>query len=168
MPLSWNEIKHRAIAFSKEWKGETREAAERQSFWNDFLNVFGIKRRVVASFEEPVKKLSGHWGSIDLLWPGTLIVEHKSAGEDLDKADSRRWNIFGGCKNPGRAKTARAISSFPIFSALPFTILMALTGAFRSRFHWNPEYTSDPVEFDEKERIHHRKQVSPRQDVGLE
>jgi len=62
MPLSWNEIKHRAIAFSKEWKGETREAAERQSFWNDFFNVFGIKRRVVASFEEPVKKISDHWG----------------------------------------------------------------------------------------------------------
>ena len=32
MPLSWNEIRHRAIAFSKEWKGETREAAERQHF----------------------------------------------------------------------------------------------------------------------------------------
>ena len=29
MPLSWNEIRHRAIAFSKEWRGETREAAER-------------------------------------------------------------------------------------------------------------------------------------------
>ena len=36
MPLSWNEIRHRAIAFSREWQGETREAAERQSFWNDF------------------------------------------------------------------------------------------------------------------------------------
>jgi hypothetical protein len=22
MPLSWNEIRHRAIAFSKEWKGD--------------------------------------------------------------------------------------------------------------------------------------------------
>jgi hypothetical protein len=32
MPLSWNEIRHRAIAFSKEWKGETRKASERQTF----------------------------------------------------------------------------------------------------------------------------------------
>jgi hypothetical protein len=32
MPLSWNEIRHRAIAFSREWQRETREAAERQSF----------------------------------------------------------------------------------------------------------------------------------------
>jgi hypothetical protein len=48
MPLSWNEIRHRAIAFSREWQGETREAAERQSFWNDFFNVFGVRRRTVA------------------------------------------------------------------------------------------------------------------------
>jgi hypothetical protein len=32
MPPSWNEIRHRAIAFSREWQRETREAAERQSF----------------------------------------------------------------------------------------------------------------------------------------
>jgi hypothetical protein len=36
MPLSWPEVRHRAIACSREWQGETREAAERQSFWNDF------------------------------------------------------------------------------------------------------------------------------------
>ena len=72
MPLSWNEIRHRAIAFSREWQGETREAAERQSFWNDFFNVFGVRRRTVATFEEPVRKLSGDWGFIDLFWPGWL------------------------------------------------------------------------------------------------
>ena len=39
MPLSWNELKLRAIAFSKEWKGETREDAEAKSFWDAFFNV---------------------------------------------------------------------------------------------------------------------------------
>jgi hypothetical protein len=72
MPLSWNEIRHRAIAFTREWWGETRGAAERQSFWNEFFNVFGIRRRTVATFEEPVKKLSGDWGFIDLFWAGGL------------------------------------------------------------------------------------------------
>jgi hypothetical protein len=43
MPLSWNEIGHRAITFSKEWQGETREAAERQSFWNEFFKMDGEK-----------------------------------------------------------------------------------------------------------------------------
>lgn len=28
MPLSWNEIKTRALAFSKEWQDETSEDAE--------------------------------------------------------------------------------------------------------------------------------------------
>jgi hypothetical protein len=31
MSLSWNEIRHRAIAFSRECRGETREAAEAKS-----------------------------------------------------------------------------------------------------------------------------------------
>jgi len=36
MPLSWNEIRHRAIAFAKEWQRETREEAEAKSFWDEF------------------------------------------------------------------------------------------------------------------------------------
>jgi hypothetical protein len=102
MPLSWNEIRHRAIAFSREWQGETREAAERQSFWNDFFNVFGVRRRTVATFEEPVKKLSGDWGFIDLFWPGRLLAEHKSAGEDLGKAHAQGMNYIRGLKDTKR------------------------------------------------------------------
>jgi hypothetical protein len=45
MPLSWNEIKTRVLAFSREWAGEKSERAEAQSFWNDFFHVFGIGRR---------------------------------------------------------------------------------------------------------------------------
>lgn len=55
MPLSWNEIKSRALAFSRKWEGETSERAEAQSFWNDFFGVFGIERRRVAIFERQVK-----------------------------------------------------------------------------------------------------------------
>jgi hypothetical protein len=56
MPLSWNEIKDRAIRFSKEWETETSEDAEAKTFWDDFFNVFGISRRKIASFEKPVKR----------------------------------------------------------------------------------------------------------------
>ncbi|NCT15778.1 MAG: class I SAM-dependent DNA methyltransferase, partial [Flavobacteriales bacterium] len=80
MALSWNEIKDRALKFSNEWAKETKERAEKDTFWNDFFNVFGISRRRVATFEEPVKKLSGNQGFIDLFWKGTLLVEHKSKG----------------------------------------------------------------------------------------
>jgi hypothetical protein len=96
MPLSWNEIKTRALAFSKEWQDESSEKAEAKSFWDDFFNVFGISRRRVASFEEPVKKLGDKQGFIDLFWKGVLVVEHKSRGKNLDKAYSQSLDYFAG------------------------------------------------------------------------
>jgi hypothetical protein len=102
--LSWNEIKHRAIGFSRDWKGTTSEKSERQTFWNDFFEVFGIKRRAVAAFEEPVKKLSGNWGYIDLFWPGRVLIEHKSAGQDLDKAHAQGMEYIRGLTDSGRAR----------------------------------------------------------------
>jgi hypothetical protein len=96
--LSWNEIKDRALRFSKEWEGEKRERAEKDSFWNDFFNVFGISRRRVATFEEPVKKLTGNQGFIDLFWKGTLLVEHKSLGKNLDSAYEQATDYFAGLK----------------------------------------------------------------------
>ena len=98
MALSWNEIKDRALKFSNEWAAETRERAEKDSFWNDFFEVFGISRRRVATFEEPVKKLGGNQGFIDLFWKGTLLVEHKSKGKDLDKAYEQATDYFPGLK----------------------------------------------------------------------
>ena len=94
MPLSWNEIRHRAIAFSKEWSGEKREQAEKHTFWNQFFDVFGVSRRAVASFEEPVRSLSGTYEWIDLLWPGIVLVEHKSRGKDLGKAESQAFRYI--------------------------------------------------------------------------
>lgn len=102
--LSWNEIRHRAIGFSRDWNDTTSEKSERQTFWNEFFGIFGIKRRAVASFEEPVKKLSGNWGYIDLFWPGRVLVEHKSAGQDLDKAHAQGMDYIRGLMDSGREK----------------------------------------------------------------
>lgn len=93
-PLSWNEIRHRAIAFSKDWTGVKSEQAEKQTFWNQFFDVFGINRRTVASFEEPVKKISGDYGYIDLFWPRIVLIEHKSLGKDLGKAGSQAFQYI--------------------------------------------------------------------------
>jgi hypothetical protein len=99
MALSWNEIRSRAIVFTKEWEHESRENAESQSFWNDFFDVFGVPRRRVATFEKPVEKLGDKKGSIDLLWKGVILVEHKSKGKDLDKAFQQAKDYFPGLKN---------------------------------------------------------------------
>ncbi len=102
MPLSWNEIRHRAIRFSREWTGAKREQAEKQTFWNEFFNVFGVPRRAVASFEEPVKNLSGDYGYIDLFWPAKVLVEHKSRGKDLSKAESQAFRYIQDLAREGR------------------------------------------------------------------
>jgi hypothetical protein len=96
MPLSWNEIKSRSVTFSKEWENETSEDAEAKSFWDGFFNVFGISRKRVASFEEPVKKLGEKQGFIDLFWKGVLLVEHKSRGKSLEKAYTQALDYFPG------------------------------------------------------------------------
>ncbi len=99
MPLSWNEIKNRAIRFSKDLEDVSSEEAEAKTFWDEFFNVFGVSRRKVASFEKPVKRLDESTGYIDLLWKGTILVEHKSRGKDLDKAFKQALDYFPGLKN---------------------------------------------------------------------
>lgn len=86
MALSWNEIKDRAFAFSKEWEGTHSEEADAKPFLVEFFNVFGLNQRKVAAFEHKVKKLGNNDGYIDMLWKGWLLVEMKSKGKDLTKA----------------------------------------------------------------------------------
>lgn len=96
MSLNWNEIKSRALKFSKDWKDVTSERAEAKTFWDEFFNVFGISRRRVATFEKPVRMPDESIGYIDLLWKGTLLVEHKSKGRNLDKAFTQAKDYFPG------------------------------------------------------------------------
>ena len=93
MPLSWNEIKDRALRFSREWALESSEDAEAKSFWHGFFEVFGVSRRRVASFERRVKKIDGKDGYIDLLWKGVLLIEHKSRAARIWTAPRRRRAI---------------------------------------------------------------------------
>jgi hypothetical protein len=92
MPLSWNEIKDRALRFSREWAQESSEDAEAKSFWDGFFHIFGISRRRVTTFERKVKKLDGRDSFIDLRWRGVLLIEHKSRGRDLDRAVDSAYN----------------------------------------------------------------------------
>ncbi len=104
MPLSWNEIRQRAIGFVREWTGAERERAEAQTFWNEFFEVFGVRRRTVASFEEPVRNLGGAFDFIDLFWRGKLIAEHKSRGGDLGKAHTQAIGYIQNLHNNGRGE----------------------------------------------------------------
>ena len=96
--LSWNEIKDRALRFSKEWENTHREEADAKPFLVEFFNVFGISSKRVSTFKHKVKKLSQADGFIDLLWKGVILIEMKSRGKNLDKAFAQAKDYFSGLK----------------------------------------------------------------------
>jgi hypothetical protein len=98
MALSWNEIKDRALNFSKEWADTSNEEADAKPFLVEFFNVFGISSKRVSTFEHRVKKLDEKDGYIDLLWKGTILVEMKSRGKNLDKAYQQAIDYTHGLK----------------------------------------------------------------------
>jgi len=128
MPLSWNEIKDRALRFSREWADEANEHAEAKSFWDGFFNIFGVSRRRVANFERRVKKLDGRDGYIDLLWKGVLLIEHKSRGKDLTRAHTQARDYFHGLTD----------------AELPRYLLVSDFASFRL---YDLEGEEDPAEF---------------------
>ena len=102
MPLSWDEIYDRALAFSKRWLGLHREKADVQPFVTEFLGVFGVDDPVkVGEREKPANqyRLAGpvlraaklpasgsHDKYIDFFWRGQIAIEMKSRGKNLSSA----------------------------------------------------------------------------------
>lgn len=85
--MSWNEMRDRACAFVLEWKGETSEKSESQSFWTEWFNIFDLKRRGNVIYEQSARRAStGGHGWIDAFWPKNLAIEHKSEGKSLTEA----------------------------------------------------------------------------------
>ena len=114
MRLSWNEIRPRAASFAKSWANATYEKGETQSFYNDFFEIFGVRRRSVARYEEHVRKLDNSSGFIDLFWPGVLLVEQKSAGRNLEKAYGQAGTYFDALSERDRPRYV-LVSDFQSF-----------------------------------------------------
>lgn len=117
MRLSWNEIRSRAAEFSRQWADASYEKGETQSFYNDFFEIFGVKRRSVARYEEHVQKLDNSSGFIDLFWPGMLLVEQKSAGRDLNPARKQAGDYFDALPEKDRPRYI-LLSDFQNFELL--------------------------------------------------
>lgn len=99
-PLSWNEIRENAVRFVAEWRGETRENAEAQSFWNDWFAMLGIVRRRFVQYEQKATRQStGGRGRIDAFWEGQVAVEHKSAGKSLAEAEAQALDYLNSLGN---------------------------------------------------------------------
>jgi hypothetical protein len=82
---------HEARKFASKYEQVASEKQFAQTFWRDFfahlLQIDDLTSTGI-EFEVPVRShLTGRVKWIDVLWPAVLLVEHKSAGEDLDKAE---------------------------------------------------------------------------------
>ncbi|PKL19552.1 MAG: SAM-dependent methyltransferase [Spirochaetae bacterium HGW-Spirochaetae-5] len=115
MPLSWNEIKNKAVEFSTTWADASNEDADAKPFLSDFFKVFGIESRKFGSFEHRVKKLDDRDGYIDLLWKQNILVEMKSRGKDLEKAYVQAMEYIQGLKQSELPKLI-LISDFENFN----------------------------------------------------
>ena len=60
--------------------------------------MFGISSKRVSTFEHRVKKLDDKDGYIDLLWKGTILIEMKSLGKNLEKAYQQAKDYTHGLK----------------------------------------------------------------------
>ena len=114
MRLSWNEVRARAAAFADDWRDAAYEKGETQSFYNAFFDVFGVRRRNVARYEEHVAKLDNRHGYINLFWPGVLLVEQKSAGRDLKAAYEQAGEYFDALSERDRPRFI-LVSDFQTF-----------------------------------------------------
>jgi hypothetical protein len=104
MALTRNEIRKRLAAFAKQQQGKTNERSQAQTFWLRFYECFGIRAESATIYEQSVKKLGGAQGFIDSFIPGKLIVEHKSAGKDLDAAFDQASDYFLALKEAERPR----------------------------------------------------------------
>jgi hypothetical protein len=84
---------HEARKFAAKYSEVSSEKQFAQNFWRDFfsqlLHIDDLTSTGI-EFEVPVRShISGKVKWIDVLWPGVLLIEHKSAGQDLDKAEQQ-------------------------------------------------------------------------------
>jgi N-6 DNA Methylase len=104
MPLSWSEIRDRSVAFSREYRDAQSEKSLSQQFWRDFFHVFGVDAKKVSSYEQQVTLTRAgaslgaadttSRGWIDVFWRGRLLIEMKSAGQNLDRAFAQALQYF--------------------------------------------------------------------------
>ena len=115
MRHSWNDIKAKALAFSRHWADACHEDSQAKPFWIDFLDIFGVPNKRVATFELNVAKHGGGHGFADLFWPGVLLVEHKSRGKDLDAAFAQAQTYLAGL--PDRIREGEISAAVLLVSA---------------------------------------------------
>jgi hypothetical protein len=149
-------MRTRANAFAQRWAGETSERAEAQTFWNEFLDIYGVDRKRVALFEKYAERgTTGKTGRIDLFWPKVLIAEHKSLGKSLIDAEKQALDYLvsiGQEDFPGAVLTsdfqALRVLDLEKPGASPYELKIADLGSEFERFAYLAGYSRKTFEFE--------------------
>ena len=123
--------RHCAIAFSKEWQGETREAGERNSFRNDFFNVFGV-RRDASNTSSPSTKSSPPPSSPPPNPPGKgegRRQPHEAPGSGRLRRAGQMTLVpvlfaLPGCNVLDRSRLCAVLRFFPVFSGIRLLVVV--------------------------------------------
>lgn len=121
-PLVLPDIRSGAGAFVAQWRNvEGYDRGEAQSFVRDLLQVFGITRSTAAVYERRAQRAeTGKRGYIDALISGTALIEMKSAGENLERAEAQALDYI-------ESLTVHERPDFVVTSDFKFFRLLNLT-----------------------------------------
>lgn len=121
-----------AKQFATKWASVKNEKQYAQSFWGEFFRqVVGVEDLMSAGveFESPIRSVNtGRIQFIDVLWRGVVLIEHKSAGKSLDRAEAQARDY---------------LLSLPLSSRAPFLIVSDF-----ARIRVIDVWRSETVEFD--------------------
>ncbi len=108
-----DELNNRAEAFSKQFAKATYEMGEAQNFIRELCGVYGLNYLRSVDFERRIQKSSGRGiNRIDGFFPGQLLIEMKSAGQDLAEAYEQAKGYLPLLKNPAEMPRYILVSDF--------------------------------------------------------
>jgi type I restriction-modification system DNA methylase subunit len=109
-------LRERAEYFSKTFASAAYEKQQAQTFIIKLCDVFGLDSVRNVSLEHRVKKASGKgMNFMDGFFPGLLLIEMKSKGEDLSKAYKQAKSYIELLKNPEEMPRYILVCDFQTF-----------------------------------------------------
>jgi hypothetical protein len=154
----------KAKEFADKWQHTEEEERYAKSFWTDFFkNLCGVEDEKIAGieFEYPVQSVAtGRKNRIDVFWKNTVLIEHKSKGEDLDKAEFQARGYLRSLPKGYQPKTL-IICDFATFRIVDVRqnrtqeFLLKDLPKYINRFEFiisgnRPQFLEDEIEVDQK------------------
>ena len=139
----------KAVKFVKDWSGTTDEQADSQVFHTSMLSIFKEYEPKDIIREKHLRLADGSPGRFDVMVPGKLLIEAKSAGEDLDKAYKRAVEYNGGLEEKVQYIMVDDFDNFRLYDLKNRKKYFFQFEAFPDKLHLFAFLHDDPVDVEE-------------------